>query len=396
MKVGKTVRRFGVTLGLVVGLTTIGLPAQAVEDPAAAEEAATTQAEVAPAASATCLVSDAELAAALDKALKVIPNVSAYGWPDSVSCRLFIGVRPDRLTEALSKLNATAGLSAFRSGQAMPPSSPGQIVIEVDPSQIACPAIWPPMPCGWEYKQIVLSPSLTGTGRGDILAVDEMGNLFRSSLTTGNKLSNPTYLGSGWSDVRVAAPGDWNSDGKADLIGIDKSGRMFLYPGNGKGSLGKAVQIGHGWASLTVIPAGDLNGDGRPDMLAINNQTGVLLLYLGNGKGGFVPGKRQVGHGWKSMQLFAAGDMNGDGKTDVLGLKADGTLLFYAGKGTGTFQPAQQVGHGWTGMVLAAGADLDGDGKADIVGRARTGDLLFYRGKGIGTFYKSVKIGVNW
>ena len=396
MKVGETVRRFIVTSGLMIGLTMIGLPAQAAEDLVPTEEAATTSTEVAPAASAVCTVSYAELEAAMDKALKAIPNVSAYGFPNLTSCRVSIGVRPNKLDEAIAKLNATAGLNAYRSGQAMPPSVPGAIVVEVEPSQVACPAIYPPMPCGWEFQQIVLSPGLASHGKGEILAVDEHGSLFRYGLAAGNKLSSPTYLGPGWSSIRVTAPGDWNSDGNADLIGIDKAGRMFLYPGNGKGDLGKAVQIGHGWASLTVIPAGDLNGDKIPDMLAIDNRTGVLLLYLGNGKGGFIPGHRQVGHGWLGMQLFAAGDMNADGKTDILGLKPDGRLYFYAGKGTGTFQPSQQVGHGWTGMTLAAGADLDGDGKADIVGRKTNGDLLFYRGKGIGTFNKPVTVASNW
>jgi len=80
----------------------------------------------------------------------------------------------------------------------------------------------------------------------------------------------------------------------------------------------------------------------------------------------------------------------------VLGVKADGTLLFYAGKGTGTFQPAKQVGHGWKGMILAAGADLNGDGMADIVGRTKDFRLLYYQGKGIGTFQPSIQIATGW
>ena len=171
---------------------------------------------------------------------------------------------------------------------------------------------------------------------------------------------------------------------------------MFLYPGTGKGTVGKPIQIGHGWAKLTVIPSGDLTGDKINDMLAINQQTGALLLYSGNGKGGFIPGKRQVGHGWKGMTLFPAGDLNKDGKTDVLGVKADGKLLFYAGKGTGTFQPSKQVGHGWKGLTLVAGADINGDRIADIVSRTKTGALNLYKGKGVGTFYPPVQIATGY
>jgi len=171
---------------------------------------------------------------------------------------------------------------------------------------------------------------------------------------------------------------------------------MMLYPGNGKGGIGKGIQIGHGWNKYNVIPAGDLNGDGFNDMLAINQKTGALLLYAGDGKGRFKPGYRQVGHGWKTMQLFPAGDLTGNGVNDILGIKADGKLLFYAGRGTGFFHPARQVGHGWKGMTLAAGADLNGDGRADIVGRTKDGRLLYYQGVGVGTFAKAKQVGSKW
>ena len=96
------------------------------------------------------------------------------------------------------------------------------------------------------------------------------------------------------------------------------------------------------------------------------------------------------------MLLFPAGDLNGDGAADILGIKADGTLLFYAGLGTGWFKPARQVGHGWKGMTLAAGADLNGDKIADIVGRTKDNRLLYYQGVGMGRFAKSKQIAKDW
>jgi len=250
-----------------------------------------------------------------------------------------------------------------------------------------------PKPAAKGMVQLVLSPSLNGAAYGDVLAVDRAGVLWRATGSASGRLANRVKLGKGWANQTVYAPGDWNQDGKADLVAVTKSGKMMLYPGNGKGGLGKGSEIGHGWSKYTVIPAGDLTGDGFNDMLAINKQTGVLLLYSGNGKGGFKPGYRQVGHGWKNMQLFPAGDLNKDGKTDILGLKADGKLLFYAGRGDGTFKPSVQVGHGWKGLTLVAGADINGDKIADIVSRAPNGTLNLYKGKGGGTFAKPSRIG---
>ena len=254
----------------------------------------------------------------------------------------------------------------------------------------------PPKPAGPKMAQIVLSPGLAGGARGDVLAVDAAGKLLRYPFVAGDKLGAVQSLGSGWAKTRLFAPGDWNRDGKTDLVGITSAGKMMLFKGNGKGGIGAGVEIGHGWNKYNVIPSSDLTGDGINDMLAINQQTGALLLYAGDGKGGFKPGYTQVGHGWKTMQLFPAGDLNGDKKADILGIKADGTLLFYAGRGTGFFKPGVQVGHGWKGMTLAAGADLNGDKKADIVGRTKDNRLLYYQGVGIGTFAKSKQIATNW
>ena len=244
--------------------------------------------------------------------------------------------------------------------------------------------------------QIVLSPSLATSPYGDVLAVDQSGGLWRASGSASGKLTNRIKIGSGWSGKTLYAPGDWNKDGKNDLVTVDKNGNMFLYKGNGQGGLANATQIGHGWSAYNVIPAGDLDGDKIPDMLAINKHTGVLLQYSGNGKGGFKGGYRQVGHGWLGMQLFPAGDLDKDGKTDILGVTADGRLLFYAGKGNGSFKTAIQVGHGWKGLMLLAGADINGDRIADIVSRTKTGALNLYKGKGVGTFHPPVQIATGY
>jgi len=247
------------------------------------------------------------------------------------------------------------------------------------------------------YSQILLSPDMTGDGRGEVLALDQAGKLSIYETTAKGTLRTPAGLVAvGLTGHTIYAPGDWDGDGMADLVTVSAGGRMYLHKGQGGGAVSAKRQIGHGWSKYTIIPAGDLTGNGVNDMLAISNQTGVLLLYSGNGKGGFKSGYKQVGHGWKDMQLFAAGDLNSDGATDVLGVKADGRLFFYAGRGDGYFKPAVQVGHGWKNLTLAAGADLTGNGRADIVGKTKDGRLWLYQGKGAGTFARPVQIGSGW
>jgi hypothetical protein len=89
-------------------------------------------------------------------------------------------------------------------------------------------------------------------------------------------------------------------------------------------------------------------------------------------------------------QVIGAGDLNGDGKPDVLGITPSGDLYFYAGTGTTGSQPnpagllgGVRIGSGWNMFSqVIAGNDLDGDGKPDILGVTPNGDLHFYAGTG--------------
>jgi hypothetical protein len=95
--------------------------------------------------------------------------------------------------------------------------------------------------------------------------------------------------------------------------------------------------------------------------------------------------------------LYAAGDVDKDGKADILSVNAAGAMYFYRGNGNGTFLTKVQKGSGWGGYLLAAGADLNGDGLSDIVGRDdTTRELYFYKSTGSGNFATKHKIGQGW
>jgi hypothetical protein len=78
-----------------------------------------------------------------------------------------------------------------------------------------------------------------------------------------------------------------------------------MYRGNGAGGwvTGSAEPIGSGWQDFTALTGGgDFSGDGKPDVLA-RRPDGTLLLYRGNGAGGWVTGLAEpVGTGWASLR----------------------------------------------------------------------------------------------
>jgi hypothetical protein len=143
----------------------------------------------------------------------------------------------------------------------------------------------------------------------------------------------------------------------------------------------------------------DFNGDGKPD-LAILNQCPTnaanckIDILLGKGFGNFGVRKTFTANG-KTPTVIAAGDLNGDGKQDlVTGNDGDpstgksGGFGILLGKGDGTFTIGQSVGispaPGFGSVVIA---DVNGDGKADIVaGAGNNSAVIVALGKGDGTF----------
>jgi hypothetical protein len=199
----------------------------------------------------------------------------------------------------------------------------------------------------------VFSPGdFTGDGRPDLMGITSAGALYLyRGNGTGGFTGGRTQIGAGWGGLTKAfAAGDFTGDRHPDLMGITPAGALYLYRGNGTGGFtGAKTQIGSGWNILTkVFTAGDFTGDGHPDLMGITS-AGALYLYRGNGTGGFTGARTQIGSGWNTMaRVFSPGDFTGDRKADLLGVTSGGALYLYRGNGTGGFLAARtQIGSGW-------------------------------------------------
>jgi len=243
----------------------------------------------------------------------------------------------------------------------------------------------------------------TGDGKADVHAITSTGGLY---LYRGNGLGGFTGagigIGAGWGTfTKVFSPGDFTSDGKADILAITSTGGLILYRGNGLGGFtGAGTGIGSGWGGFTkVFSPGDFSGDGKADILAINS-SGVLYLYRGNGAGGFTGAGTGIGAGWGTFtKVFSPGDFSGDGKADILAINSSGGLILYRGNGAGGFTGAGiGIGAGWgTFTKVFSVGDFTGDGRADILAINSSGVLYLYRGNGAGGFTGAgTGIGAGW
>ncbi|WP_344485078.1 VCBS repeat-containing protein [Glycomyces endophyticus] len=132
----------------------------------------------------------------------------------------------------------------------------------------------------------------------------------------------------------------------------------------------------------------DYDGDGFQDLLAIRKSDGSLVFYGGKGDGTYKWGVSRGG-GWGGMDIVMAGDLTGDEQPDLLARdNKTGYLYTYPGDGEGDFGSRITVGHGWNDIsTFTAGSDFNNDDKIDIWAVSKsTWSLYLYPGQGNGKF----------
>ncbi|MFF4207928.1 FG-GAP repeat domain-containing protein [Streptomyces sp. NPDC001796] len=148
--------------------------------------------------------------------------------------------------------------------------------------------------------------------------------------------SHTKHVGTGWNVyTTVLSPGNLGGAKEADLIGVDKAGVLWEYLAHPDGTLTSRKRIGAGWDQYTQIAGqGDLTGDGKADIVA-RDKSGVLWLYKGTGdyQAPFAP-RTRIGAGWNTYdRLLSVGDLDADGKPDLIARKPNGDLFRYSGTG---------------------------------------------------------------
>jgi len=187
--------------------------------------------------------------------------------------------------------------------------------------------------------------------------------------------------------VYYAAAGDVNGDGQSDLIipyggdvscgsGAGSPSGYYVLLGNGDGTFSAPVFTQTG-TELYSVTLADINGDGKPDLVIddapfIYGSGFSILLATGNGDGTFGSANNILSN--YLVSNVAVGDINGDGKADLVlsaeevegAASSTGGILTITGNGDGTFNSPSLIAAGnfFFGMQLS---DMNNDGNPDIV-----------------------------
>ncbi|MFC0180210.1 FG-GAP-like repeat-containing protein [Thorsellia kenyensis] len=142
---------------------------------------------------------------------------------------------------------------------------------------------------GWtnieEYPRLV--GDVNGDNKADIIGFSKLGNNVSVSLSSGNK-SNFFLQPKTWANTMIwdsydrkpRLLGDVNGDGKSDLIGFDTSVSVALSTGSSFSSTNFWLNnfgSNNGWVSNDASPrlVGDVNGDGKDDIVGFKDSVWV-------------------------------------------------------------------------------------------------------------------------
>lgn len=219
---------------------------------------------------------------------------------------------------------------------------------------------------------------LNNDGREDLIYHTQTG--FAVELSTGGA----TYAAPVSYNVPDNEPSgtvtlDINNDGKLDEIAFNGFAPGFYeYLNNGNGGLN--LQSTFPLANIQDMVVGDFNHDGYADLAVLTTAPagngGTVHVLFNDHNGGFTAGPTT---GTSALGQMTIGDFDGDGAADLAVSSTQSTYLYF-GNNTGNFTAVNATTTHYPLMFLM---DINGDGKSDLVGVAAAGSNgmngLYYR-----------------
>jgi len=188
----------------------------------------------------------------------------------------------------------------------------------------------------------------------------------------------------------VSSAGDINGDGYSDVVTgspnyNSSAGREYIYFGGAAMNNSPDVTItgeqAGSYFGYSASSAGDVNNDGYPDVIVgafgYNSATGRVYLYDYYMSDEIIPDIAMNGESTSSYfgnAVSSAGDVNGDGYSDVIvGALGYGTTgrayIFYGGPMMNNTPDVTMTGESGSsfGTSVSSAGDVNGDGYSDVV-----------------------------
>lgn len=188
---------------------------------------------------------------------------------------------------------------------------------------------------------------------------------------------------------------DFNGDGHPDLAVLNRQSMdvsILITSPNSSAPVGflaldSVYPVDGGVSGLDLR---DFNGDGLPDVMQVHRDTSEFSVRLTQPDGRLGPPTfYAITNGFQPAAQIAV-DINGDGLADMVSANMSGSITVRLGQSDGTFGPEETFllpSDGSNGRLMAiAAGDLDNDGKVDLVSAYWDCRISMFKGDGTGHF----------
>jgi len=186
--------------------------------------------------------------------------------------------------------------------------------------------------------------------------------------------------------IALLQAADINGDGKKDLILVNNSRSKITLLINQTGETNRTEKPKQGLKTeinelpldarfridsiasekrISALVVADLNSDGRPDLAYYGEPKELVVQYNDGTNGWRAPKRWPIDDGQLSPNALSEGDLNGDGRTDLL-LLAEKHVYFFAQKADGTFAEPEKIPLAASARAAQA-VDINGDGRKDLL-----------------------------
>lgn len=266
-------------------------------------------------------------------------------------------------------------------------------------------AATPPLPMA-RAVAMLRAADVDGDGRLDLVATQEGAGpgavaVFRHATFARTDVVLPGFA----SDPVDVAVADVDADGDPDLVCCDQaSNRIVVFRQEAPmvfAPTGVGTAVGGAGATdgPRAVVVADLDSDGRVDIATANEAGGNVALLLRSNARWFASAPIAVGGPATTAQPndVTIGDLDADGRNDVLSSNGNGTLALFSQQVAGDFPSTPQVLLPANALPTgSAVADLDGDGDVDFAtANGAQGSVTFGRQSDTSEFVLGLLIGAT-